>query len=101
VQERNLVEFIKATESLRELWRDSARRALSWCVEREQEITLLSSGTKKSPGQDLHRVAGTPYRLSKELLEQETAKKALDYPFEGEERVKSLRGLSNRQAQDR
>jgi hypothetical protein len=35
------------------------------------------------------------------LLEQETAKRASDSPSEGEKRVKSLRGLSNREAQDR
>ena len=42
-----------------------------------------------------------PYRLSKEFLEQETAKRASDSPSEGEKRVKSLRGLSNREAQGR
>jgi hypothetical protein len=35
------------------------------------------------------------------LLEQETAKRASDSPSEGEKRVKSLKGLSNREAQDR
>jgi hypothetical protein len=35
------------------------------------------------------------------LLEQETAKRASDSPSEGEKRVKSLRGLRNREAQDR
>jgi len=29
--------------------RDSARRALSWCAERAQERTLLSSETEKHP----------------------------------------------------
>jgi hypothetical protein len=60
VQERTLVEFIKETESLRELWRDSDRRALSWCAERAHEKNLLSSGIEKSPGQDLHRVSEHP-----------------------------------------
>jgi hypothetical protein len=35
------------------------------------------------------------------LLEKETSKWASDSPSEGEKRVKSLRGLSNREAQDR
>jgi hypothetical protein len=35
------------------------------------------------------------------LLEQETAKRASDSPSEGEKIVKSLRGVSNREAEDR
>jgi hypothetical protein len=48
IEEELHCEFKKKTESLRELWGNSARRALSQCADRAQkERTLLSSGIEE------------------------------------------------------
>jgi len=44
IEEELHCEFKKKTDSLREIWGNSSRRALSQCADRAQkEITLLSS----------------------------------------------------------
>jgi hypothetical protein len=48
--------------------RNSARRTLSGCADRAQERTLLSSGTEKSPGEDLHRVVEHPADSTRSCL---------------------------------
>jgi hypothetical protein len=67
--------------SLREtksLWdfvrRNSARRTLSGCVDRAQERTLLSSGTEKSLGEDLHRVVEHPADSARSFLRKRLPK---------------------------
>jgi hypothetical protein len=59
-----LLSSLKETKSLRELWRNSARRALSWyrCAQKE---LLLEFRKDKKCQRDLLRVAEHPVGLAR------------------------------------
>jgi hypothetical protein len=56
---------------------------------------------KKSPQKDLHRVAEHPADSAIRLLEQRSARRASNYPSEGEgKRIEFLRGLRDRRSSE-
>jgi hypothetical protein len=84
--------------------RHSSRWELSRCADRHKRKELFEFyNLKKNPVRDLRRVVEHPERLSKRLLEQRIARRASEFSIcrRKGERIKSLRGLSIRQAQKR